>query len=134
MSTLPKNDAAKLLVTQAIAQLNTISETLVAVMNEMRRLATLLPEHDIVMSMYGVGSTLGPQLMAEIGDVRRFYAKKALIAFAGLDAPPYQSGASEAKSRSMSKRDSASLRKTLFQVMVCHFAKLSAKRAGVSIS
>jgi len=55
--------------------------------------------------------------MAEIGDVRRFYAKKALIAFAGLDAPPYQSGAFEAKSRSMSKRGSAALRKTLFQVM-----------------
>jgi Transposase IS116/IS110/IS902 family. len=55
--------------------------------------------------------------MAEIGDVRRFYAKKALIAFAGLDSSPNQSGAFESKSRSMSKCGSASLRKTLFQVM-----------------
>jgi hypothetical protein len=27
--------------------------------------------------------------MAEIGDVRRFHSKKALVAFAGIDAPPY---------------------------------------------
>jgi Transposase and inactivated derivatives len=117
VSTLPKNDTAKLLVTQAIAQLNTVAETLAAVMTEMHRLTTLLPEYDVVMGMYGVGPTLGPQLMAEIGDVRRFYAKKALVAFAGLDSPPNQSGAFESKSRSMSKRGSASLRKTLFQVM-----------------
>lgn len=117
VNTLPKDDTAKLLVTQAVLQLNTIAETLAAIMNEMHRLTTLLPEYDVVMGMYGVGPTLGPQLMAEIGDVRRFYAKKALIAFAGLDAPPYQSGAFESKSRNISKRGSASLRKTLFQVM-----------------
>ena len=117
VSSLPKNDAAKLLVQQAIFQLNAIAETLVAVMDEMRRLSALLPEYDLVMSLYGVGPSLGPQLIAEIGDVRRFYAKKALVAFAGLDAPPYQSGAFEAKSRSISKRGSSSLRKTLFQVM-----------------
>ena len=117
VSTLPKYDTTKLLVTQAIAQLNTIAETLATVMNEMHRLTTLLPEYDVVMGMYGVGSTLGPQLMAEIGNVRRFYTKKALVAFAGLDSPPNQSGAFEAKSRSMSKRGSSSLRKTLSQVM-----------------
>lgn len=117
VSTLPKNDSAKLLVTQAIAQLNTVAQTLTSVMDEMRRLTMLLPEYNVVMDMYGVGPTLGPQLIAEIGDVRRFYAKKALIAFAGLDAPPYQSGAFESKRRSISKRGSSSLRKTLFQVM-----------------
>ena len=36
------------------------------------------------MGMFGVGPTLGPQLMAEIGDVRRFYSKKAFAAFAAL--------------------------------------------------
>ena len=40
----------------------------------------------MVMEMFGVGPTLGPQLMAEIGDVRRFHSKKALVAFAGIDA------------------------------------------------
>lgn len=67
--------------------------------------------------MFGVGPTLGPQLMAEIGDVRRFHSKKALVAFAGIDAPPYQSGEMNVRSRSISKRGSSSLRRTLFLVM-----------------
>ena len=69
------------------------------------------------MGMFGVGPALGPQLMAEIGDVRRFHSKKALVAFAGIDAPPYQSGQMEIRSRSISKRGSAVLRRTLFLVM-----------------
>jgi transposase len=69
------------------------------------------------MGMFGVEPALGPQLMAEIGDVRRFYSKKALVAFAGIDAPPYQSGQMEVRSRSISKRGSSALRRTLFLVM-----------------
>ena len=53
----------------------------------------------------------------EIGDVRRFTNKNALVAFAGVDAPPFQSGSFEAKSRHVSKRGSPHLRRTLFQVM-----------------
>ena len=37
--------------------------------------------------------------------------------FAGIDAPPYQSGQMDIRSRSISKRGSASLRRTLFLVM-----------------
>ena len=114
---MPKTEAAELLVTQAIAQLQAVSQTLAAVQREMHLLAAKLPEYNTVMSMYGVGPTLGSQLMAEIGDVRRFHSKGALIAFSGIDAPPYQSGTVDVKSRSMSKRGAAPLRKTLFQVM-----------------
>ena len=67
--------------------------------------------------MFGVGSILGSQLIAEIGDVSRFHNKRALVAFAGLDAPPFQSGKFNAQSRSISKRGSASLRRTLFLIM-----------------
>lgn len=69
------------------------------------------------MEMFGIGPALGPQLMAEIGDVRRFHSKKALVAFAGIDALPYQSGQMDIRSRSISKRGSSSLRRTLFLVM-----------------
>lgn len=69
------------------------------------------------MQLYGVGPSLGLQLMAEIGDVRRFHSKSALVAFAGIDAPPYQSGTIDVRSRSISKRGSAKLRRTLFLVM-----------------
>ena len=67
--------------------------------------------------MFGVGPVLDPQLMAEIGDVLRFHSKKALVAFAGIDAPPYQSGTVNVCSRSISKCGSAALRRTLFLVM-----------------
>ena len=55
--------------------------------------------------------------MAEIGDVRRFYSKKALVAFAGSDAPPYRYGQTDVRGRSISKRGSSALRRTLFLVM-----------------
>ena len=116
-SVMPKNDTTKILVKQAVSQLQATSAALAALRNEMQSLAASLPEYPIVMGMFGVGPALGPQLMAEIGDVRRFHSKKALVAFAGIDAPPYQSGQMEIRSRSISKRGSAVLRRTLFLVM-----------------
>ena len=114
---MPKTDTAKLLVEQAVSQLRATSTALAALKQEMQSLAASLPEYPVVMDMFGVGPSLGPQLMAEIGDVRRFHSKKALVAFAGIDAPPYQSGQIDVRSRSISKRGSASLRRTLFLMM-----------------
>ena len=116
-SVMPKTNTAKLLVDQAVSQLRTASAALAALRNEMQSPAASLPEYPVVMGMFGVGPALGPQLMAEIGDVRRFHSKKALVAFAGIDAPPYQSGQMEVRSRSISKRGSSALRRTLFLVM-----------------
>lgn len=117
ISVMPRNETTKLLVQQAIAQLKATSAALAALKQEMQSLAASLPEYPVVMKMFGVGPTLGPQLMAEIGDVRRFHSKKALVAFAGIDAPPCQSGQMDIRSRSISKRGSAALRRTLFLVM-----------------
>ena len=114
---MPRNETTKLLVQQAIAQLKATAAALAALKQEMQSLAAALPEYPVVMEMFGVGSTLGPQLMAEIGDVRRFHSKKAWVAFAGIDAPPCQSGQMDIRSRSISKRGSAALRRTLFLVM-----------------
>ena len=116
-SVMPKTGTARLLVEQAVSQLRAVSAALAALRNEMQSLASSLPEYPVVMGMFGVGPVLGPQLMAEIGDVRRFHSKKALVAFAGIDAPPYQSGQMEIRSRNISKRGSAALRRTLFLVM-----------------
>jgi transposase len=40
---------------------------------------------------------LACQLIAEIGDVRRFPKKNSLVRFAGLEAPPNQSGTIDLK-------------------------------------
>ena len=114
---LPMCESTKVLVTQAIIQLQAVEETLATIKHEMQKLASTLPEYDTVMAIYGVGEVLGPQLMAEIGDVSRFKSKKSLIAFAGIDSPADQSGQVDNKSKAITKRGSASLRKTLFQVM-----------------
>ena len=116
VATLDKNDSTKLLITQAVNALNAIYESLQILRQEMLRLASLLPEFDLVMSMQGAGPITGPQLMAEIGDVRRFSHKGALVAFAGVDAPPFQSGMFDSRSRHVSKRGSPHLRKTLFTI------------------
>lgn len=116
VATLTKNDSTKLLITQAVDSLNAVYDTLQILRNEMYRLASLLPEFEIVMSMQGAGKITGPQLMAEIGDVRRFTSKGALVAFAGVDAPPYQSGTFDSKSRHVSKRGSPHLRRVLFTI------------------
>lgn len=117
--TLPHTDFTKALVHQAVEQLNALSSALIKSQQTMNQLAATLPEYPVVLAMGGVGKTLGPQLMAEIGDVRRFPKKGNLIAFSGVDAPPFQSGTYEAKSRNISKRGSGDLRKAMFQVMCC---------------
>lgn len=114
---MPKTDETRLLLEQAVSQIRASSKALVALDERMRKLAETLPEYPVVMEMYGVGSRLGSQLMAEIGDVRRFHSKGTPVAYAGVDAPPYQSGTVDVHSRSMSKRGSPSLRRTLFLVM-----------------
>lgn len=117
VAVMPKSETTKLLVKQAVAQLRMVSSAKAALQNEMDALAASLPEYPVVMDMFGVGPKLGSQLMAEIGDVCRFHSKKALVAYAGIDAPPYQSGQLNVHSRSISKRGSPALRRTLFLVM-----------------
>lgn len=116
IATFPKNDSAKIMMTQAINSLNAVYEALNTLRQELLRLAATLPEYTVVMDMQGVGDITGPQLIAEIGDVRRFKSKKSLVAFAGVDAPPHESGSFEAQNRHISKRGSSHLRKTLFLI------------------
>ena len=107
----PKSKVVKVLVQEAANQLISISRSV-----EVYR-AEMLPEYPVVMAMYGVGKSYGPQLMAEIGDVRRFERKQALVAFAGIDPMPNQSGDKNVRSNKSSKRGSPYLRKTLFNVI-----------------
>ncbi len=117
IAVFPKDDSTKLLIHQAVAMLNTASETVESLRARMNELASTLPEYPAVMAMNGVGPSLGPQLMAEIGDVTRFTHRGALTAFAGVDPGKNDSGQRNQKSVPTSKKGSPCLRKTLFQVM-----------------
>lgn len=116
-ASLPKSPTSKLLIQQQVAQLKAVSQSVAAFQQEMLRLSQQLPEFDTVMEMYGVGPSLGPQLMAEIGDVRRFSSKKSLIAFAGIEPQPNDSGKIVGNDSGISKVGSAVLRRTLFLIM-----------------
>ena len=83
----------------------------------MRELAKTMPEYSTVLSMGGVGETLAPRLIAEIGDTRMYHSGKALVAYAGIDAPPYQSGQFIGTKRHISKRGSSTLRKIGYELM-----------------
>ncbi len=113
----PQSQVVKVLVQEAASQLTSISRSTEIYRAEMERLASMLPEYPVVMEMYGVGKSLGPQLMAEVGDVRRFERKQALVALAGIDPMPNQSGDKNVRSNRSSKRGSPYLRKALFNVM-----------------
>jgi transposase len=69
--------------------------------------------------MHAVGKTLAPQIIAEIGDVRRFPKRTSLACFAGIEPPENQSGVYNQHSRHISKQGSPHLRRALFQVMQC---------------
>ncbi|MDL2293333.1 IS110 family transposase [Ruminococcaceae bacterium OttesenSCG-928-D13] len=125
-TTLPKNRSTRTLIHEAITALNSISRTAEVFRAEMQRLAELLPEYSVVMEMYGVGKSIGPQLMAEIGDVRRFAHRGALIAYAGVDPQPSQSGKYDRNSNPISRKGSSSIRKSLYQVMVTLLRKAPA--------
>lgn len=117
VSVLPMTDSVIKIITEAALLLNSTLETLCAFRDEMDRFSSMLPEYNVVMELYGVGKVLGSQLIAEIGDVRCLNNSKSLVALAGIDPPPNQSGKVNQKSRSISKRGSPALRKTLFQIM-----------------
>ena len=114
---VPKSDTCKLLVREAVSQLNAVSRTVETYRAEMDRLASQLPEYETVMGMTGVGKSMGPQLMAEIGDLRCFAHQKSLVGFAGTDPIKEESGDKVSQSAPSSKRGSPYLRKTLFVIM-----------------
>ncbi len=116
--TLPsKSLSTKMLVQEAAKAVASIETTLVTILSQMNELAKSLPEFSIVREMSGVGDVLAPRIIAEIGDVRRFHSASALIAYAGIDTPPYESGDFRATNRKITKRGSASLRKTGYEIM-----------------
>jgi transposase len=118
VAVFPKEEGYKQLIQFSIKQLNLESEHVETLRSDMNELASQLPEYSVVMSMYGVGPTFGPQLMAEIGDIMRFTHREALTAFAGVDPGKDDSGQRNSKSVPASKCGPARLRKTLFQIMI----------------
>lgn len=117
VTTLPAHlRSTKMLIHEAVRVLSEIEVTLTSILTEMQELVKNLPEYQVALDIPGIGPTLAVRLIAEVGDVHRFHSANALIAYAGLDSPPHQSG-QLIKKRSISKRGSPALRKTGFEII-----------------
>ena len=114
---LPNSQSTKIVVTEAVRMLQEIEVSRDTILAQMQLFAKSLPEYAVVREMSCIGDTLAPRIIAEIGDVRRFKNKHSLIAYAGIDTPPYQSGAFNATERHISKRGNSYLRKTGYEIM-----------------
>jgi transposase len=114
---LPNSQSVKIAVREAIKVIHSTEESRNTILAQMQDLCKTLPEYSVVRDMNCIGDVLAPRIIAEFGDVRRFKNKHSLIAYAGIDAPPYQSGAFNASERKISKRGNAYLRKTGYEIM-----------------
>lgn len=115
---LPCNDSTKIIVQQLAQTLLVVDETRNDILSHMDELARQLPEYELIRAMPGVGDKTVSLLISEIGDVTRFKNKHSLIAYAGIDAPPYQSGKFDATQRKISKRGNKYLRRIGFEIML----------------
>lgn len=113
----PSNSSTKLILNKRVVALINLIETTNEIIAKMNEIAKSMDEYKEVRNMKGVGDRLAPLLIAEIGDIRRFKNAGSLIAYAGIDSPPYQSGKYEATNRHIFKRGNKYLRKTGFEVM-----------------
>ena len=114
---MPNTSSTKVLMLEAVRVLQELEKSRNTILSHMQQLASTLPEYSAVLAMGGVGTTLAPRIIAEIGDIRRFYSPASLIAYAGIDVPPYQSGSFTATNRNISKRGSKYLRKVGYEII-----------------
>ena len=115
--TSPCDDTSKLTITTIVSSIKVINQGLTNILSRMHELASTLPEYNIVLNMAGVGYTLAPLLIAEIGDIRMYKSKKSLVCMAGIDVPPYESGQFKATRRTITKKGNKNIRRHLYLVM-----------------
>ena len=115
--TIAFNDECVLINASLISSLRAIDEGLKDILTRLNELASSLPEYETVLAMKGVGYTLAPLIIAEIGDIRLYRSKKSLISMAGIDVPPYESGQFKASHRTITKKGNSHIRRHLYLVM-----------------
>ena len=111
------NSSSKLVLKSCIANLINTIETTELIITEMEKNARELLEFKELIKIKGVGANLAARFIAEIGDIRKYKNVGNIVAYAGLDAPAYQSGNYDLKSRHISKRGNKYLRKVGYEIM-----------------
>ena len=105
-------EAASFQVKTMVAQVEFLNATIEKVEAEVRVLLERV--EPLVLTIPGVSHTTGAQIVAEIGDVRRFKNASAIVKYAGLNSGVSQSGKFEAKGEPITKKGSPYLRRSLW--------------------
>ena len=75
--TLEASDNTKLIVHETVNVLKEVNACLFSILPRMTELAKQMPEYNTVMAMKGVGPSIGPRIIAEIGDpVCEYFLRK----------------------------------------------------------
>ena len=68
----------------------------------------------LILTIPGIGYTLGAQIVAEIGDVKRFHSAAAIVKYAGINPSISQSGQFSSEENHITKQGSPYLRRALY--------------------
>lgn len=117
LSARPANESTQLVCLTCVNNLRGLELATNDILTQMDLIASTLPEFDTVTTMSGVGKKTRSRLIAEIGDIRKYNSASSLIAFAGIDTPPYQSGNFSATQIHITKRGNKHLRKCGYEIM-----------------
>ena len=116
ITSYPYNESLQLSINSCILLLRQTLKVTKDIISKMDELASQLKEFGTVCNMKGVGIKTRSRLIAEIGDIRKYKNANCLIAFCGIDTPPYQSGSFNAENRHITKRGNKYLRKVGYEV------------------
>ena len=92
---------------------------------QIKELSDQLPEVALLESIPGIGTTLAPLLLGEIGEIERFTNAKQLVAFSGIDPSVRQSGNYVGTKNKVTKRGSPFLRHGLYIAATTSIRKAS---------
>ena len=105
-------DACSFEIKQLINQIIFLESQIDEVDKQIKELYDKLDNH--LLSVPGVGSTIAPIILSEIGDINNFDKPSKLIAFAGIDPSENQSGNKLSTNEKTSKRGSPYLRHAIY--------------------
>ena len=105
-------DACSFEIKQLINQIIFLESQIDEVDKQIKELYDKLDNH--LLSVPGIGSTIAPIILAEIGDINNFDKPSKLIAFAGVDPSENQSGNKLSTNEKTSKRGSPYLRHAIY--------------------
>lgn len=117
VSARPYNESTQLVVATCVNTLRGLEQATETIIAHMDKIAKKLPEFGVVNEMNGVGRKIRSRIIAEIGDIRKYKSANSLIASAGIDTPPYESGNFKAKNIHITKRGNKYLRKCGYEIM-----------------